>query len=209
MQQFDYSITNWLSFYWKGFKQTTKYTYVIEDISDIDKVYNDFEHAKRKNIKKANSIIEVKYDISSEEFYQNHKLTLAKQGDVIEYSYDTFKKIYDVSYKNNSGKTIYAIDSNNNIHCALFIVWDDNSAYDLISTIDIDYRNSGAASLLVFEAIKYVSNYTKKFDFEGSMIESVEKSFRQFGSEQKPYFRIYKDYSTIFKLSKLIKAILG
>ena len=33
---FDYRYLNWLPFYWRGFLQTTRYTYVIEDISDSE-----------------------------------------------------------------------------------------------------------------------------------------------------------------------------
>ena len=35
-------------------------------------------------------------------------------------------------YKNNSAKVIYAVDKDKNIHGALFIIWDDNSSYNLI-----------------------------------------------------------------------------
>ncbi len=206
-QNFHYSVTNWLPFYWKGYEQTTRYTYLIDDISDLETVFNNFSHAKRKNIKNINSDIKVKFDLSSKEFYENHKMTLKKQGCVIDYSYDVFKRIYDSSYENKAGKTIYAVDKVGNLHSAIFFIWDENSAYDLISTIDPDFKNSGSASLLVFEAIKYVSNLTQKFDFEGSMIEGVENSFRQFGAVQKPYFTISKafKYRFIFNVLKSFK----
>ncbi len=191
-QQFYYNFTNWLPFYWRKFEQTTNYTYVIEDLSDIDIVYSNFSHAKRKNIKKAMKEVEVKFDLSSKDFYNNHMMTLKKQNANINYSYNLFKNIYDITYEKESGKSIYAVDEYGNIHAAIFFVWDDNSAYDLVSTIDPDYRSSGAASLLIYEAIKYIADKTKKFDFEGSMIENVEKSFRQFGAIQRPYFSISK-----------------
>lgn len=198
-QKFHYSVTNWLPFYWKGFSQTTRYTYVIENLSDLDKVFIDFDHAKRKNIKKAKELVKIKFDLPSEEFYENHRMTLNKQNDKIIYSSELFKKIYDASYERKNGKVIYAIDAEKNIHAAIFVVWDSESAYDLISTIDPDFRNSGAASLLVFEIIRYLKDYVKKFDFEGSMIENVENSFRQFGAVQKPYFDISKTHSKILK----------
>lgn len=205
-QSFHYSVTNWLPFYWKGFEQSTKYTYVIENLSDLDKVYSSFGHAKRKNIKKASKEVEVKFDLCSEKFYENHKMTLKKQNSEISYSYELFKKIYNYSYKNDAGKTIYAVDKDGNMHGALFFVWDGISAYDLISTIDPDYRNFGAASLLVYEAIKYVADKIKKFDFEGSMIENVENSFRQFGAIQKPYFVISKAFKYKF-LTNMYKSL--
>ena len=201
-QNFHYSITNWLPFYWKGFKQTTRYTYVIEDLENLDKVFRSFSHSKRKNIRKAKNITKIKTDLPAKDFYENHMLTLEKQNDKISYSFNIFENIYNSVYSHNSGKIFYAIDDRNNIHAALLIIWDDIQAHDLISTIDPDFRNSGAASLVVKESIKYISKRTKKFDFEGSMIEGVENSFRKFGAIQKPYFNISKNYKkeNIFKI---------
>lgn len=206
-QNFHYSITNWLPFYWRGFGQTTRYTYVIEDLRDIDKVFKNFGHSKRKNIRKAGTEVEVKFDLDSKSFYENHKMTLAKRNSIINYSYELFKRMYDISYNNDAGKTIYALDKNGDIHSALFIIWDDISAYDLISTIDPDYTSSSSSDLLVYEAVKFVSDKTNKFDFEGSMIEGVENSFRRFGTVQKPYFTISKafKYKLIFNIYKSLR----
>ncbi|MGJ0302835.1 hypothetical protein NG774_05830 [Aliarcobacter cryaerophilus] len=59
-----------------------------------------------------------------------------------------------------------------------------------------------------FESIKYALESGRRFDFEGSMIESIEKYFRSFGAIQKPYFHITKTNSKILKLKKVIKEIL-
>jgi hypothetical protein len=209
-QNFHYSIGNWQPFYWRGFKQTTRYTYIIPDISDLEAVVTNFSHAKRKNLKKAEQKVNINFDLDKESFYNNHAMTLGKQGAKIQYSRDLFYRIYDSAYENNSGRTIYATDSNNNLHSALFVVWDSMSAYDLISTIDPDFRNSGSATLLIREMIKYVSQYVRVFDFEGSMIEPVANSFRQFGTIAMPYFSIWKgNRSLMFKAYMHIKGRLS
>ena len=135
-------------------------------------------------------------------------MTLSKQNEKISYSFDLFERIYKAGYRKNAAKTIYATDIDGNMHAALFVIWDSQSAYNLISTIDPDFRNSGAATLLVKEIIKYVSTQTKKFDFEGSMIEGVENSFRQFGAVQKPYFTIYKTNSRLLTIKQNLISIL-
>ena len=206
LQNFDYSIMNWLPFYWKGFNQTTRYTYVIEDIKYFDEVFKKFDYSKKKNIKRAEKMVEVGFDLSVEDFYENHKMTLLKQGKNINYSVEILKKVYESGYRNNCAKTIYAIDEDGNLHSALFVIWDDISAYNLISTIDPDFRNSGSASLLIRDIIKYVGRFTKRFDFEGSMIEGVENSFRKFGAIQKPYFQITKDNTKFIKKLLMIIA---
>lgn len=201
------SIKNWLPLYWQGFHQTTRYTYVIDGLNNIDHVLAGFTHAKRKNIKKSADCVKVGFDLPADEFYQNHVLTLAKQGKKISYTYDLFKQLYDMVYDRGVGKTIYAKDSEGNIHAALFVIWDSCSAYDLISTIDPDYRNIGAASLLVYEIIKYISSFVNQFDFEGSMIEPVERSFRSFGAKQIPYFRVTKTKSRWFSVLQMVRGM--
>ncbi|SMO36294.1 methicillin resistance protein [Solitalea koreensis] len=191
-QGFSYEFTNWLGFYWNGYAQTTRYSYVIEDISDIDKVFNGFVKTKKTNIRKAQKIVDVKYDLPAKEFYDFHKTSLGKMGQKISYTFETFNRMHQGAYENNAGRTIYAVDEHSNIHSALYFVWDKKCAYSIISAIDPNYNSSYSLSLLFFEAIRISSLYVNKFDFEGSMIRSVENSYRHFGGVQKPYFKISK-----------------
>lgn len=188
-------IVNWQPLYWKGYQDTTHYSFRITDLTDVEKIEQSFSSAKRKNIKRARSLgLEIGFDLSADEFYSNHKMTLAKQGAEISYSRELFQKIYTTAYDHQCGRTIYAKDREGHLHGALFVIWNERCAFDLISTIDPDYRNSGAATLLVLEMIRYLSDKTRAFDFEGSMIEGVADSFAQFGARQLPYFNTQKVY---------------
>ncbi len=199
-QSFHYSFRNWLPLYWKGYKQTTLYTYIIEDISNIDKVINNFSNGKRRDIKKAENIVEVKFDLGAEEFYLHHKKSLEKQNKKIAYTFESFNTLYQNSYLHNAGRTIYAIDNDGNIHGAIFFIWDNQSGYYLTNSVEPDFRSSGSMALLVKNILEFLSTKTKKFDFEGSMIEPVEKSYRQFGTTQQAYFNITKIDSKLLKL---------
>lgn len=194
-QSFSTDYTNWQPLYWEGFQQTTHYSFRIRDISDPGAVEAGFGHAKRKNIKRALSeTLEIGFDLSAREFYDNHSLTLAKQGSKISYSFDLFQRIYQAAYGHDGGRVIYARDREGNLHAALFVIWNETCAFDLISTIDPDYRISGASTLLVRDMLRYLSDKTAAFDFEGSMVPGVANSFSQFGTVQVPYFHITKIY---------------
>lgn len=196
IQNFTVEIQNWLPFYWKGFRQTTRYTYRIPDISDPEAAIANFSSQKRRNLNHAlRSGLTVKFDLPAEEFYANHDMTLKKQGKTISYSYDTLEKIVNAVYTHGCGRTIYAVDAQNNIHAALLIIWDANCGFYLINTVDPDFRHSGAVALLVAQILRFLADEgVKQFDFEGSMIEGVENSYRQFGTKQLPYFTISKEY---------------
>lgn len=197
IQGFHPSVTDWLPFFWQGFNQTTYYTYIIGDLSNVDQVISNFSHAKRKNIKRARGIVEVREDLPSKEFYDNLVLTLSKKKQRALYSFNFFKKFYEACYQHQAGKVFYAIDSKNNIHSAIFIVFDSESAYYLISTIDPEFKTSGSVSLLVQEAIRFSAKRVLKFDFCGSMNETIERSSREFGGKQTPYFFVQKIPSPI------------
>ncbi|MNS99664.1 FemAB family protein [compost metagenome] len=199
-QGFNYSFKNWLAFYWRGFSQTIRYSYVLEDISDMDQTFAGFSKNKRNNIRKAQKLVEVKQGLSCEEFYKFHKQSLEKEGFKVSYSYELFERIYDATIKKGRGEIFYAVDEKGEMHSGLFYVWDNVSAYSLISVIHPDHSSSNSLSLLFYEAIKTSSKRVTRFDFEGSMIKGVEAAYRNFGAKQIPYFIITKSNSIFLNL---------
>ena len=95
------------------------------------------------------------------------------------------------------------------MHAAIYLVWDKYSAYYLIGGSDPKLRNSGATSLALWEAICFASTVTKSFDFEGSMIESVERFFRGFGGNQVSYFHIWKFNSILIEILFNLKRLFS
>lgn len=189
-QNFHYSITNWLPFYWHGFSQTTAYTYVIQDLGDLDKVWSGFQENIRTDIRKASKNLSIRTDLGLENFLEINNLTFARQRKKIPYSHELVYRVDKACEQHQSRKIFFAEDSHGVIHAAIYLIWDKESAYYLMGGADPSLRNSGAMSLLIWEAIKFSAKVSKKFDFEGSMIESIERFFRGFGASQVPYFRV-------------------
>ena len=69
-------LTNWLPFYWKGFKQNTLYTYVLDDLSNLEVVWNGFSGSVRTDIRKAkkNHVV-IREDADINEFYSLYQST--------------------------------------------------------------------------------------------------------------------------------------
>ena len=204
-QSFHHFFTNWQAFYWRGFKQTTLYTYQIKDLSNIENICQSFSYAKQKHVKKEDEDLQIDFSVSAIDFFNFHKACLKCKNTEIEYTENFFLSIYNESVKRGQGIILALKDKSQNIHSALFVVWDKNSAYSLISAINPQFKSDGTSTKIFLEAIKYVSDKTKVFDFEGSMIENIAQSFQQFGAEQVSYFYITKSYSTIFSLLCKIK----
>lgn len=194
-QCFSPNVTNWLPFYWSGYKQTTQYTYRIEDIRDPEEVLKHFEYGKRYNIRKAmRDGIVIKEDLPVEEFYALHKSAVEKKGKRIKYPIASLKKYYDGLYSHNSGKCLYAVSQEGTVEGALLAAYDASWGYNWITAFDPDAKASGASDLLVYSMIQYLSDKTIGFDFEGSMDRGIEHSYRHFGTKQTPYFRVTKCY---------------
>jgi hypothetical protein len=193
-QNFHYSITNWLPFYWKGFHQTTRYTYVLDDLSDPESLFKDFRENIRGDIRKASKQgVVVRDDLGMDAFLELHEATFDRQKMEMPYSQAFVRRLDEACVANDARKMLFAVDASNRIHAAAYIVWDRESAYYLMAGTDPSLRNTGATSLVLWEAIRFAATVTKKFDFEGSMLEPVERYFRAFGGRQMPYFQITKD----------------
>lgn len=190
-QNFHYHFTNWLPLYWQGFQQTTRYTYVIENLSDIDAVWSGMRENIRREIRKArNSGLEVRDDLGLECLVRQNELTFRRQGKALPYPVDLLRRLDERCAYLGCRKMFFAVDPEGSVHAAAYLVWDEKSAYYLLGGGDPELRRSGAAALLMWEAIKFSAGVSRRFDFEGSMLEPVERFFRAFGARQKLYFRI-------------------
>ena len=205
-----YSQTDWLPFYWSGFSQTTKYTYIIEPISDLNEVWKGFTSSYRNKVRKAESKLNVKSSITIESFYHIYKQTFQRQNIEVPHSLELLKT-HDLALSKKDKRRIFsAHDKFGNIHSALYLVWDNSSAYVHMVGENPALRNSGAGILLIWKAIKYASKQlnVNRFDFVGSMIKNVEITRRDCGATQVPYFSISKTSSKLLKIMHCIRNYL-
>ena len=209
-QKWHYDQTNWLPFRWSGFHQTTDYSYVIPDLGDLQAVWNGFQENIRKEIRKASgrSQLCVRDDQPVEDMLRLHRMTFNRQGRALPYPEHVIHRIDEACQARNRRRIFTAEDVQGRQHAAAYIVWDDNSAYYLLGGGDPALRNSGAASLCMWEAIRYAATVTKRFDFCGSMAEPIEHFVRAFGGRQCPYFSVSKTPSKVLASYLFLASLL-
>ena len=193
-QQYHYSFINWLPFFWRYYKEITRYTFVIEDTSNIEKVRAEYSAKIRNQINNAKKILKISESEDLEKFYYVNKLSFDRQEIEIPYSFEFFKNLYEECKKRKCGKLLFAEDSEKNIHSVAMIVWDEDSVYYLLNGTDPKFKKYQGNALLIDKSIEIAHELGKKFDFEGSVIKGISHSFRQYGGIPKPYFRIYKEF---------------
>ncbi|MEG1254888.1 GNAT family N-acetyltransferase [Clostridium sp.] len=216
-QNFSYNFKNWLPLYWKEFKQTTRYSYIINKNCDIEEVYNNIDSSTKNLIRKAEKSVIVKRDISIYDFYKINLMTYSRKNIQIPYSFKLVEDLDKECEKRNCRKILAGIDEQGNIHAAIYIVWDKQYMYYLMGGVNTEFKASNATSLLLYNAIQLSKEKRLNFDFEGSMDEGIEKFFSSFGGEQTAYSNISKRYRMNLKseLSRFIsntqylKSLLG
>jgi hypothetical protein len=130
--------------------------------------------------------------------------TFRRQGLRLPYDRRLVKALDSACQARNAGRAFFAVDDDKRCHAAAYLVWDARSAYYLLGGADPDLRSSGAMSLLLWRAIQFAATVSSRFDFEGSMLEPVERFVRSFGAVQKPYFCI-RGYSRRMRAAQSLR----
>jgi hypothetical protein len=190
--QFDYP----LPFFWKGYKLTPRYTCQI-DLSRTEEVlWSNLAENNRRDVRKAQ-----KAGITIEEACEPETVIRifrnAKEADInpiANQDYEALKKV--VAHFNTLGQShtlIAKSDQGEPIAGIIFFRWGKMTVYFFGST-EPAHKASGAMSLIIWEAMRRAQAAGSTiFDFEGSMIEPVERFFRGFGAIPIPYLNISRD----------------
>ncbi|MBH20101.1 MAG: methicillin resistance protein, partial [Crocinitomicaceae bacterium] len=177
-----HSIQNILPFVWKGFDSTVKYTYLLKDILNNEAgLLENLSSGTRKNIKKAQKIVEVIESEDASELFGLIQKTFNRQRMKVPFNEAQLLNLYNSCIEKNSCKILLAKDKQNNIHSGILLIWNNKTVYYLMGGSNPNFRNSEAMSLVMWESIKFASSFAKEFDFEGTMVESIERFIRGFG----------------------------
>ena len=210
-QNFESSFTNWLPFLWNGFRQTTRYTYRLPSLKDLNSVYNGFTKDRKKKIQRAvDSGLVLKQDLTPEAFYDFHCAVLAKHGQENLVDRAVVTSVMRAAIERGQG-IILSLHSQDcsAMYSAQFLVWNSKWTCSLVCANDPDFTSTGASTLILWESIKFASQHSTGFDFEGSVEESIESSYNRFGSKQTPYMKISKSYGLLFRFKDAFDALFA
>lgn len=210
-QTWHFSLRNWQAFYWNGFQQTTYYTYVLRDLSDLEKLWAELDNKARRTIAKAEKEhrLRVRDDLPLEVLFELNRKTFARQGMSPPYTDEFVRRLDAACLEHQCRKLLVVVDPDGLPLSAYYYVWDGQSAYGLISGADPAYRHTGANSLCFWATIQHAASVTRQYNFCGSMIKSVELYLRAFGGEHVPYFRLSKTPSRLLSIREGVLSLIG
>ena len=191
-QQFSPAILNALPFHWAGYRLELNYTYRLEGLRSEESLWDGLRGNVRGDIRKARKRVAVRDDLGLDVFHAVWAKTFARQGMRAPATLADLERIDAACAARDARAMLFGVDEADRVHAVAYAVWDREAAYYLLGGGDPELRNSGATSLLVWELIMRARQVTDVFDFEGSMIEPLERFFRAFGGRQTPYLHVFR-----------------
>ena len=185
-QNFSTSMMNCLPFVWAGYRVEVRYTYLLEDLSSEQALWDGLAGNIRREVRKAKRRLEVREATDVDRFHGVWRKTFERQG-VAAPDRARLERIDAACGKRDARAILFACDEAERVHAVAYLVWDRRTTYYLMGGGDPHLRTSGAGSLLMWEAIRRARAVSQVFDFEGSMLRPVERFFRAFGGRQTPY----------------------
>jgi hypothetical protein len=176
--QFDY----WAPLAWNGFTQTTAYTWRLEDLSDTEALFARTRENIRREVRKAAKRGVMVAPGSLDELLAVHAHTAAQQ-DIADAGVGraTLRRVDEAAAVRGARSILIARDADGRVHAGAYLVHDARYTYYLVGGSDASLRNSGAMSAVLWAAIELAAARGGGFDFEGSMLRSIERFFRSFG----------------------------
>ncbi len=207
------SVTNWLPFYWRGFTETTRYTYRLEQTRDLAAVWSALRDKTRNAIRKAEQqgiVVEESDDI--ETLIGLYAKSFARQGLPLPCEPELIRRIDQASGRENARTLFIARGRDGTPHSAVFCVHDRTSCYYLLQGGDPAFRGSGANVLAVWRSIEFAGKAGRAYDFEGSVHKSIEHFVRSFGATQTPYLQVRgasRRMRVLLAGREMLRALLG
>jgi len=192
---------NLLPFHWRGISLGLKYTYRI-NLKDFSNDYKTYSSRKRNKLSIAMRSYSVVENDDIEIFTVMLERFLNRRDMSISFSKDLVKRIITSARSKNKSKIFHALDDEGNIDAILLLLWDDSTAYNLVMSHN-PFKNKGALSLLLHSSIIYAKQFATFYDFEGSMVESIERNYREMGGVQTPYFTSNHTKSKLAKFKEI------
>lgn len=196
----DFPITNGLAFHHAGFELRTRYGYLLEGLDNLKNVYDNLKSPIRTALRRQDLGFEIIESDDLATLYRLNLLSFERQGFQSPYTLGTVQQL-DQTLKKAGQRACFLAVKDGQAIGAMYIAWDHERAYGLLSGIDPAFLNSAVGTHLYWHAIRYTSEVLelKYFDFVGSMHPTIEPARRKWGGRLCPYLNVRKINSRMLK----------
>ena len=181
-----------LPFHWLGFDINPRISYQLALNKKNDEIYLNYSSRIKTDIKKAKKNNLTYFE--SEQVDELLKLSYLN-GILTLDNCNTFMTLWKEIIARKKGYCSYVRGANGEIYAGGAFIKDRNNIIFILLSTKQKFKNLGPTSFLIHESIKKANQNKqfKYFDFEGSMIESVEYFFKGFNPKPITYYNIKKN----------------
>lgn len=159
----------------EGFEIEERVSYRIEP-DDIEAVINRFHSDKRRNYRKAKGLT-LDTGMTPDELYTAIETSYGK----VFYSREIFTTLAAEAIRHDSGVILRAHNAGGDAVSALLLTFDSHFAYHMAYAATPSHERDGSLEWLTVRAMEYAFARGLTFDFEGSIVPGIARSYRHFG----------------------------
>lgn len=187
-------------FTWKGYTSRNRFSYIIDLSKSTEELHANLSSEKRKSLNKASKDnLEIKETSDFETVYSLITKSLSR-SDLLRNK----EIIKNILFRFANPRTAYAFVALHNgvpLGVSFCIIYKQTALY-IFGGFDSENKHHGAGVSCMWQSIlKAKSLGLHYFDFEGSMNESIERYFREFGGE-------LVNYACVEKITPAMQAVL-
>lgn len=195
---------NFLSFHRKGLTNKNRLTYYINLSDSEERILGNMQKRRRRYIKNAGDELQV---VDAAPFMQAflgiHQETFDLKKAPYPYTSQFLIQLIATVDKHKSGKFWAIVNKHNEPAAMLWVVYDGQKMYQLLSCFPKNKEYPQAMTLLTWHAIKEAKKLNLEvYDFEGSVDYGIELFFRKFGGRRHPYLYFEKHNSLIWSIKQ-------
>ncbi len=180
-QRFDPAITDVLKFQEAGFECSVEYTFRTQPGQSATDMWSFMLDKTRNLIRSATKEgLTARRIEDAETFCTFYEEMLQDRGRQNHYTTDTMLRGCREAMKRDAGAALGAYDPQGVLQAAIFMVWDKETSYYLLTSRQ-PKAHSGAVSLLVWQGMQDAAAAGRIFDFDGVATPGIARFLSGFG----------------------------
>lgn len=182
-------LVNGLPLIWAGFRLTTRYTYEIAAGQTVEYLYARLKNTLRTDLRHAEAAVEIEAALDGKRLFALYQASLRRRG--LSRPQVPFERLVAAlqARQQGAGWVARCFRSGSDV-AGLLLAFDEQRAAVVVAGRVYEEVSSGALHRLYWEAICFCAERALALDFEGSMLPGVERVFRAFGAQPRPYLQI-------------------
>lgn len=197
-QQYHTDYTNWSGLYWEGYKETTRYTYLLDKTKGEEILRQNLKGTLRRSFRH----VEENYTIVDQDFntfWSSLEKSFGNRNKSVPYNKQVMTNLFATFGKEHLTVKSCRHNTTGEMVCGVVVVSDSNTTYYLCNYYTPEIKPNGSLGYLMWRVV--FERDTTICDFEGSMLKDIEFFLRSFGGQLTPHYKIYKVHNPLLRVA--------